>query len=83
MELLFSNDWDGTTTGIPNATWGIVPQAEIVSDDEFFGNWVTSGIVDLSCGEGTVHFAFRYVGNDADNDFNGTYELDNILITAN
>jgi hypothetical protein len=84
LELLFSNDWDGTTAGIATATWGIVPNANIVSDSEFFGNWVSSGIVDLSCGEGSsVYFAFRYVGSDTNNDLNGTYELDNIKFAAN
>ena len=83
LELLFSNDWDGTTAGIATATWGIVPAAYIVQDSDFFGSWFQSGIVDLSCGSGTVHFAFRYIGNDDDNDFNGTYELDNIRISAN
>jgi hypothetical protein len=84
LDLLFSTDWDGTTAGIATATWGIVPSANIVSDTEFFGNWVSSGIVDLSCGEGSnVYFAFRYTGSDTDNDLNGTYELDNIRFAAN
>ena len=84
MELLFSNDWDGTTAGIPNATWGIVPAAYITQDSDSFASWFDSGIVDLSCGTGSsVYFAFRYTGNDANNDFNGTYELDNIRIRAN
>ncbi len=83
MDLLFSNDWDGTTAGIANATWGLIPAAYIVQDSDFFGAWFDSGIVDLSCGSGVIHIAFRYTGNDADNDFNGTYEIDNIKVTAN
>lgn len=80
LELLFSNDWDGNPANITSATWGLVPAAYIVQDSDFFGSWFDSGIVDLSCGSGTVHFAFRYTGNDADNNFNGTYEIDNIKI---
>ena len=84
MELLFSNDWDGTPTGVANATWGVVPAAYITQDSDSFASWFDSGIVDLSCGTGSsVYFAFRYTGNDANNDFNGTYELDNIRISAN
>ena len=84
LELLFSNDWDGTTAGIATATWGIVEQGMIVPDDQFFGDWVSSGIVDLSCGTGTnVYFAFRYTGSDTNSDLNGTYELDNIKFAAN
>lgn len=80
LELLFSDDWDGNPANIATATWGLVPAAYIVQDSDFFGTWFDSGIVDLSCASGTVHFAFRYTGNDADNNFNGTYEIDNIKI---
>ncbi len=83
MDLLFSNDWDGTPAGVANATWGLIPAAYITQDSDSFASWFDSGIVDLSCGTGVIHIAFRYTGNDADNDFNGTYELDNIKITAN
>lgn len=84
LDLLFSNDWDGTELGITSATWGLVPQAYIVQNSDFFGSWLDSGIVDISCATGNnVYFAFRYRGNDIDDDFNGTYELDNIRITAN
>ena len=57
---MFSNDWDGTTDGISSATWGVVPAAYITQDSDFYGAWFDSGIVDLSCGEGVLHFAFKY-----------------------
>ncbi len=82
LEVLFSNDWDGTTAGITNATWSLLSQAGVVSDDQFFGDWVTSGNVDLSCAEGTGYVAFKYTGS-GNEDFDGTYELDEINITAN
>lgn len=84
LDLLFSNDWDGTEAGILTATWGVVPPAYITQDSDFFGSWFDSGIVDLSCGDSTsLYFAFRYNGSDTNNDLNGTYELDNIRITSN
>lgn len=80
LELLFSTDWDGTEAGISSANWGIIPSANIVSDDEFYQNWVSSGIVDLSCAEGeNFYIAFKYTGS-GNLDFDGTYELDNIEI---
>ncbi len=82
LELVFSNDWDGTTAGIATATWGIVPAAYITQDTDSFSSWFTSGIVDLSCGNGTVHFAFKYTGSE-DRANDGTYELDNVKISAN
>ena len=83
MEILFSSNWDGTTDGISNATWGLIPAAYITQDSDLFSTWFDSGIVDLSCGSGSrVYFAFRYIGN-GNSGFDGTYELDNIKITAN
>ena len=76
---MFSNDWDGTTDGISSATWGVVPAAYITQDSDFYGAWFDSGIVDLSCGEGVLHFAFKYTGSGA-SDFDGTYEIDHIRI---
>ena len=82
LALLFSNDWDGTTSGIDTATWGDVPRAYITQNTDAFSNWYDSGLVDLSCGEGSTYFAFRYTGSGNTNE-DGTYELDNIIISAN
>lgn len=79
LELLFSSDWDGTEDNIESATWGIVPAAYIVQDDDFYVDWFDSGIVDLSCAEGTMYIAFKYTGS-GDPDFDGTFELDEISI---
>lgn len=81
LELLFSSDWDGTPETIPSATWDVLPAATIVQDDDFFGDWIESGIVDLSCVEGSGYIAFKYSGS-GESDFDGTYELDEIQINA-
>ncbi len=82
MEVLFSRDWDGTEANVTSATWGIFPDATVVQDSDFFGDWIESGNVDLSCESGTIYIAFRYTGN-GDAGFDGTYELDEISIDAN
>ncbi len=79
LEILYSSDWDGTPENIASATWGIIPAAKIVPDEFFYGDWYDSGIVDLSCAEGSIYIAFKYTGN-GNADFDGTYELDNIEI---
>ncbi len=80
LELMYSNDWDGTEAGIANANWGLLTAATIVSDDEYYQNWVSSGVVDLSCAEGTnFYLAFKYTGSGS-SDFDGTYELDEVAI---
>ncbi len=82
MQVLFSNDWDGTPAGIRTATWQPLGDATIVQDTENFGNWVFSRNVSLDCVTGTGAVAFRYQGSgEAAND--GTYELDNIRLTSN
>jgi hypothetical protein len=81
LELLFSSDWDGTPENIPTASWDVLPAAVLVQDSDFFGDWISSGIVDLSCIEGAGYIGFRYIGN-GDADFDGTYELDEIQINA-
>jgi hypothetical protein len=81
MEILFSNDWDGTEAGIGSATWGIVSDAYVTQDGDFFGDWFESGNVDLSCGSGQIHIAFKYTGS-GEADFDGTYELDFVSIDA-
>jgi Family of unknown function (DUF5689) len=82
LEILFSPDWDGTEANITTATWGILSAAYIVQDSDFFGAWFDSGIVDLSCVDGTIHIAFKYTGSGVAA-FDGTFELDEISIDSN
>jgi len=79
LEILYSTDWDGNEANITLATWGDLPAAYIVQDDDFFGAWLNSGTIDLSCASGTIYIAFKYTGADQEN-FDGTYELDDISI---
>ena len=82
LEVLYSSDWNGSEEDITNSTWGVISAAYIVQDDDYFGSWFESGLVDLSCGSGVLYKAFRYVGSGQDN-FDGTYELDNVSINVN
>ena len=81
MEILFSNDWDGTQTGITSASWGLVSEAYVAQNSDFFGDWLPSNNVDLSCGSGQIYIAFKYIGS-GESDFDGTYELDFVSIDA-
>lgn len=81
LELLISNDWDGTEAGVTSATWGILTDAYITQDSDSFSQWFESGIVDLSCASGQVYIAFKYTGS-GQSDFDGTYELDFVSIDA-
>lgn len=77
MELMFSDDWNGDPEFITTSNWNLLSDAYIVNDDDYFGDWLTSGIVDLSCIVENGYLAWRYIGSgNPEND--GTYELDDI-----
>ena len=80
LEVLISSDFDGNKNHINTATWVVLP-AKIVSDGENFKSWVHSTYIDLSNYSGTAFIAFKYSGNGNVN-FDGTYELDNVVINA-
>jgi len=80
LELLISTNWDGNTANINAATWTTLP-ANIVSDSEFYQNWVDSGLISLSAYSGTAHIAFKYIGGDnAANTIDGNFEIDNFKV---
>lgn len=77
LEIMFSQDWDGNPETITISSWALLSDAYIVNDDDYFGDWVTSGVIDLSCITGDGYIAWRYVGS-GNPAYDGTYELDNI-----
>jgi len=80
LEVLISTNWDGTEGNITNATWIKLP-AKIASNNSNFKEFFSSSFINLSNYRGTAHIAFKYVGS-GDSDFDGSYELDNIIINA-
>tara|TARA_R110002111_G_scaffold252638_2_gene317595 strand:- start:6340 stop:7824 length:1485 start_codon:yes stop_codon:yes gene_type:complete len=79
LELLISTDWDGTEAGVTTANWSSLP-GNIVGDNEFYQNWVSSGSIDLSGYSGMGYVAFKYIGGDNSNNEDGTYEIDNFTV---
>ena len=82
LNVLFSNDWDGLPENLTAATWEILPSAYVARVSDYFGDWISSGKVSLSCVEGKGYIAFRYTGSDLTY-YNGIYELDEIQVTGN
>ena len=80
LEVLISTDWDGTEATITTANWEALP-ARIASDNSDFTAFTTSTFINLSNYSGTAYIAFKYVGS-GDEAFDGTYELDDIVINA-
>jgi len=82
LVLLFSSDWDGNPDTIATSTWDSLPAAYIVQDDDFYGDWYPSGNVRLDCINGKGYIGFKYTGS-GEEDFDGTYELDEIIVNSN
>lgn len=80
LEVLISEDWNGDETTITTANWQALP-ARIASNNDDFASFVNSTFIELSNYSGTIYIAFKYTGN-GDEDFDGTYELDNLKINA-
>ena len=81
LEVLYSSNWNGTEEDVTNADWGDVTDASVVSDDQFFGDWISSGLIDMSCFDRDGYIAFKYTGSGEENQ-DGTYELDDIFINV-
>jgi hypothetical protein len=81
MDVLISTNWDGAEENLLKADWQILSAAYIAQNNDFFGDWMSSGQVDLSCATGKGYIAFRYTGSDLPY-YNGVYELDDIVISA-
>ena len=80
--LLFSSDWDGNPNTITTSAWDSLPGAYIVQDDDFYGDWYPSGNISLDCINGKGYIGFKYIGSGKE-DFDGTYEIDEIIINSN
>ena len=80
LEVFISTDFDGNKDHIKQATWTILP-AKIVSNSISFKKWVHSTYIEISSYSGTAFIAFKYSGSGNSN-FDGTYELDQIIIHA-
>ena len=55
---------------------------QVVQDDDFYGDWFPSGNVSLDCITGKGYLGFKYTGS-GEEDFDGTYELDEIVVNSN
>lgn len=87
LEILFSNDWDGTPAGVNSATWLPIADATIATNADRYQDFFSSGKVSLDCVDGTGAIAFKYVASESDGSgssgqFNGIYELDDVIITS-
>lgn len=79
LELMISNDFDGTLANFNQASWINVPVKTPTPNNDFY-QFVSSGEVDLSKYQGKLYFAFRVRGSGTNNSLDATYQIDNIRI---
>ncbi len=81
LTVYVSTDYTGNPADINNATWLMV-DADIANGPSsgYMSNFV-EGKADISCLDGTVYVAFRYLGGDGA--VTTTYQLDDVKVTAN
>ena len=77
LELLISTDWDGSEATIESSTWSTL-NTNIDSDDEYYQNWVDSGLTDLSSYSGNAYIALKYTGGGSN--YTGTFEIDDFQV---
>jgi hypothetical protein len=80
LEVLISENWDGEAATITATNWVALP-ARIASNNDDFNRFKNSTFINVSGYSGTAYIAFKYTGT-GNEDFDGTYELDNITIIA-
>ncbi len=87
LEILFSNNWDGTAAGVPRADWLPIAGARIAGKNDPANRFYSSGNVSLDCVTGLGAIAFKYVGSELvggrTSNTNGTFELDDVTISSN
>jgi len=79
LSVWVSTDFSGDVT---TASWMLVKNFNIAkAPNGEHSDFESSGSIDLSCLDGNVHIAFKYLGSDSG--ITTTLQLDNIKITGN
>ena len=78
FQLLYSNDFDGTTATITSATWKELSFIKATSENDNY-EFVESGDIDLSSISGSGYIAFKYTGS-GDSGEDDSYAIDRLLI---
>jgi hypothetical protein len=77
LELLVSTNFDGTN--VAAADWILVP-AKVVTPDNTRFIPIFSGQIDLSKFKGQLNFAFRVKGSGTNQNLDGTYQIDDVML---
>lgn len=78
LSVYVSSDYTGDAS---TATWYLVDADLPEGPSSGYGTFMSSGSVNLSCLDGDVVVAFKYLG--ADNDITTTIQIDDVKITGN
>lgn len=79
LELMVSTDYDGNIANFNQASWVNIPVKTPTPLNDFY-EYVSSGEVDLSGFQGTLHFAFKAKGSGSNTNLDATFQIDNIRL---
>ncbi len=81
LMVFVSTDFTGNPADISNATWLEVDADLADGPSTGYMNYWVDGKANLSCLNGTVYIAFRYLGGDGG--ITTTFQVDDVKVTAN
>jgi hypothetical protein len=79
LELMVSTDYDGNIANFNQSSWVTIPVKTPTPLNDFY-EYVSSGEVDLSGFQGTLHFAFKAKGSGSNTNLDATFQIDNIRL---
>ncbi len=79
LSVYVSRDFAGD---ISTATWELIDNVNLpTGPSSGYGSFATAGDINVSCLDGDVYFAFKYVGEDGG--VTTTFQIDNIKVSGN
>lgn len=78
LSVFVSTDFTGD---VATATWVMINTHIANGPSSGYGNFEDSGSVDISCLDGDVYFAFKYLGGDGG--VTTTFQVDDVKVTGN
>jgi len=76
LSVYISTDFIGD---VSTATWNYIPAIIGASPSSTYGDYINSGVIDISCFDGDVYVAFKYLGGGS---IETGMQVDNIKVTG-
>lgn len=82
LEVFVLTSFDGSDI-IGATKVDITDQVNLPTSDTAWYDFISSGVIDLSSYTGNIHLAFKYTGSGNNSDFDGAFQIDNLVFSGN